>query len=59
MQDNLVQVLSFLNITIMNAPRLTIPLVKTQTDPDGALVLKESLPFLEKQAAEFLKFINQ
>jgi len=58
MQDDLVAVLSFLNMRIMNQPRLTIPNVGNQTDKDGMLALTHSLPFLEKQAEAFLKFIE-
>ena len=58
MQDDLVAVLSFLNMRIMNQPRLTIPNVGNQTDKDGMLVLTHSLPFLEKQAEAFIKFIE-
>ena len=59
MQDDLVAVLSFLNMRIMNQPRLTIPNVGNQTDKDGMLLLTHSLPFLEKQAEAFLKFVKE
>lgn len=59
MQDDLVAVLSFLNMNIMNLPRLTIPNAGDQTDADGNLVLTKSLPYLERQAEAFLKFIGE
>jgi len=58
MQDELVSVLSFMNMKIMNQPRLTIPNAASQTDGDGMLVLTQSLPFLEKQAEAFLEFVK-
>jgi len=57
-QDHLVAVISFLNMKIMNLPRLTIPSAMQQTDEKGQLALKASLPFLEKQAREFISFIK-
>ena len=59
MQDHLVAVLSFLDMKIMNVPRLTIPNAGSQTDKDGMLVLTQSLPYLEKQAEAFLRFIEE
>ena len=57
-QDHLIVVISFLNMKIMNLPRLTIPNAMQQTDEKGRLALKASLPFLEKQAQEFIRFIK-
>ena len=57
-QDHLVTLLSFLNMKIMNLPRLTIPNAKQQMDQEGRLILSSSAPFLEKQAEAFLKFIK-
>lgn len=55
-QDHLVALISYLNMNVMNAPRLTIPngfsLMK-----DGKLDLAGSQPFLEKQAKAFLEFV--
>jgi len=59
MQDQLVAVLSFLNMKIMNQPRLTIPNAGSQTNEEGMLVLAQSLPFLEKQADAFLMFVKE
>jgi len=58
-QDLLVMLLSMLNANVMNFPRLTIPNIAQQTDDKGRLSLTSSLPYLEKQADAFLKFINQ
>ena len=57
-QDHLVTLISFLNMKIMNTPRLTIPNVKQQTDQNDRLVLAASAAYLEKQAQAFLKFIE-
>ena len=56
-QDHLVTLLSFLNMKVMNQPRLTIPSAMQQTDKEGRLALTDSLPFLEKQAQSFVQFI--
>lgn len=56
-QDHLVTLISFLNMDVMNAPRLTIPNAMQQLDGDGKLTLKASYPYLEKQANAFLSFI--
>ena len=56
-QDHLVTLISFLDMKVMNVPRLTIPNALQQLDKDGKLELKASLPFLEKQAEAFLDFI--
>ena len=57
-QDHLVTLISFLNMKVMNQPRLTIPNAMLQTDQSGRLYLTSSIPFLEKQAQEFLLFIK-
>jgi len=56
-QDLLVMLLSMLNANVMNFPRLGIPNVTQQADETGRLVLTSSLPYLQKQADAFLKFI--
>lgn len=58
-QDHLVTLISFLNMDVMNAPRLTIPNAMQQIDNQGELVLKTSYPFLEKQADAFLNFVQR
>ena len=57
-QDHLVTLLSFLNMKIMNVPRLTIPNAMTQLDKNGKLTLTTSAKFLEKQAEAFLAFVE-
>ena len=58
-QDHLVTLFSFLNMKIMNQPRLSIPRAMEQTDQDGRLKLDTSRQFLEKQAEAFLGFIER
>ncbi|MCL2100047.1 MAG: NAD(P)H-dependent oxidoreductase [Oscillospiraceae bacterium] len=58
-QDHLVTLLSFLNMKVMNKPRLTIPNALQQTAENGRLALTSSLPHLEKQAREFIGFIEK
>ena len=58
-QDLLVMLLSMLNANVMNSPRLTIPNITQQTDEAGKLALTSSLPYLQKQADAFLKFMEQ
>jgi chromate reductase len=58
-QDHLVTLISFLNMNVMNVPRLTIPNAMQQLDRDGKLALKESYPYLERQANAFLDFIKK
>lgn len=57
-QDLLVMLLSMLNANVMNTPRLTIQSVTQQADEAGHLMLTTSLPYLQKQADAFLKFIG-
>ena len=57
-QDLLVMLLSMLNANVMNSPRLTIPNISQQADEAGHLSLTTSLPYLQKQADAFLKFIG-
>lgn len=56
-QDHLVTLISFLNMKVMNVPRLTIPNAMQLLDSEGKLVRKASYPYLEKQANAFLDFI--
>lgn len=58
-QDHLVTLISFLNMDVMNVPRLTIPNAMTQLDSQGKLALNASYPYLEKQANAFLEFIQK
>jgi len=57
-QDHLVTLISFLDMKVMNQPRLTIPYAVQQTDQDGRLTLTASFSLLEKQSQDFLRFIN-
>ncbi|MDR0813009.1 MAG: NAD(P)H-dependent oxidoreductase [Oscillospiraceae bacterium] len=56
-QDNLVSLLSFLNLDVMNVPRLTIQNVSDKAK-DGRLDLADSMPYIERQATAFLEFIK-
>lgn len=58
-QDHLVTLISFLNMDVMNMPRLAIPNAMQQLDSDGKLALNASLPYLKKQAHDFLNFITK
>ncbi len=58
-QDHLVTLVSFLNMDVMNAPRLTIPSAMQQLNSEGKLELKASHPYLEKQADAFIDFIQR
>lgn len=57
-QDHLVTLISFLNMKVMNSPRLTIPHAAQQLGPDGGLALGESAPYLQRQAEAFAAFIR-
>lgn len=56
-QDHLVTLLSFLNMKIMNVPRLTIPTCMNKVK-DGKLELGDSETYLQKQADAFVAFIE-
>lgn len=56
-QDQLVTLLSFLNVRIMNAPRLTIANAAGKMEGDK-LILGNSLAYLEKQTAAFIEFLR-
>ena len=58
-QDHLVSLISFLNMKVMNQPRLTVANAMQQTDANGRLSLNFSAQFLEKQAQDFLIFIKE
>jgi len=58
-QDHLVTLISFLNMRVMNMPRLTIPNANQQADSNGKLALTVSAPFLEKQVQAFTRFIKE
>jgi len=56
-QDHLVTLISFLNMKVMNAPRLTIPNAGQQLDADERLALTASAKYLQRQADAFLAFL--
>lgn len=58
-QDNLVTLLSYLNVNIMNVPRLTIPNAGAQMDEDGNIKLNASYKYLEKQCNYFIDFVDK
>lgn len=57
-QDLLVMLLSLLNTDVMNFPRLVVPNAAQQTDESGKLKLTTSLPYLQKQADAFLRYLE-
>ena len=57
-QDHLVTLISFLNMNVMNLPRLTIPSAARQLDENGRLKLDSSAAFLQKQADAFIAFME-
>ena len=58
-QDHLVTLISFLNMDVMNMPRLTIPNARQQLDSQGKLTLTTSYPYLEKQVNAFIDFVQR
>ena len=59
-QDQLIMLLSFLNMEIMNYPRVAIPQVFQQLDSEGKLALSDtSKDFLEKQIKSFASFVQK
>ncbi|MFP3156411.1 NAD(P)H-dependent oxidoreductase [Lachnospiraceae bacterium ZAX-1] len=56
-QDHLITLLSFLNMRIMNTPRLTIQNAMTQVE-DGKLTLTASAEYLQKQSDAFISFVK-
>lgn len=58
-QDQLVMLISFLNMRVMNYPRVAVPNARLLLDAQGALALPEAnVAFLAKQADAFLKWIS-
>ena len=57
-QDDLVALLSLLNMRIMNYPRLTVPNAREHLDSDGELDFTEIGPFLKKQVSAFIRFMD-
>lgn len=58
-QDHLVTLLSFLDMDIMNFPRVTIPNAMQLMDDQGKLTLNEtSYSFVKDQVEAFLEFVK-
>ena len=57
-QDHLVTLISYLNMKVMNVPRLTIPNARRQMNEGGMLSLTTSAPFLQEQVDAFLNFLQ-
>ncbi len=58
-QDHLITLISFLNMNVMNSPRLAIPNAAQQVNEDGRLELTASAPYLQKQAEAFITFMRK
>jgi len=58
-QDHLVTLISFLNMDVMNVPRVTIPNAMEQLDNQGKLSLNISYPYLEEQTNAFIDFVQK
>ncbi|MCL2136974.1 MAG: NAD(P)H-dependent oxidoreductase [Coriobacteriia bacterium] len=56
-QDHLVTLISYINMNVMNKPRLVIANALEQTDSQGRLALTSSAPFLERQAKAYVQFV--
>lgn len=57
-QNHLVTLISYLNMNVMNVPRLTVPNAMEQMDSQGKLLLKDSFPYLERQVNAFIDFVK-
>ena len=57
-QEHLIQLLSFVNMRIMNSPRLVLPYIGKLTDSNNNLVLDSSSRYLQRQAEAFIDFIG-
>lgn len=58
-QDQLVMLISLLNMRVMNYPRVAVPNACEQVDAEGRLSLSEtSLGFLQKQVEGYLRFLH-
>lgn len=58
-QYHLVALISYLNMDVMNAPRLTIPGAMQQVDSQDNLILKINYAELTEQAKSFINFIEK
>lgn len=57
-QDHLVTLVSFLNMNVMNVPRLCIPNALQQLNEKGELELASSSKYLKAQAGAFIDFLQ-
>ena len=58
-QDHLITLINFLDMVVMNVPRVTIPNAMQQMDDQGRLKLNEtSYSFVKDQAEAFLEFVR-
>lgn len=57
-QEHLIQLLSFVNMRIMNAPRLVLPHIGNQTDEHDQLILDSSARYIQRQGDAFVAFIQ-
>ena len=57
-QDHLVTLISFLDMKVMNVPRVTVPNAWQYVDNQGKLIMESIYPHLEKQAKAFVNFIQ-
>lgn len=58
-QDHLISLISFLNMKVLNAPRLAIAYAQQQLDAEGKLKLTTSYPYLKDQVEAFIDFIKK
>lgn len=58
-QDDLVALLSFLNMRIMNRPRLVIPNAMQQLKDGDTVDFTSNMDYMKKQTDAFLKFIAE
>ncbi len=58
-QDYLVSLLSFINMRMMNQPRLTVPNAWQLVDEEGKLELKDGEAFLKAQVDAFMVFLEE
>ena len=58
-QDHLVTLISFLNMDVMNKPRVTVPNAAQLVNSDNKLELRDSIKYLKMQTEAFLDFIKK
>jgi len=55
-QDHLVTLISFLDMKVMNVPRVTVPNAWQYVDDQGKLIMESIYPHLEKTGKSFCEF---